>query len=352
MNILIYVSGDIDTNKVTPFPPKTCGAFGVQELASIFYTDVEANVVVCSKYDTIQEYDEFVTVPHAMIDDVIENNSWDVVISVGDNTGKIFQNKKLSSSFLVDWVDWYYPKYPEEIIKKVNFVVRSEFHKYIMEENFGMGEYCTVIPDLLPTFDGCPPPVERSGKPVFLYPSFYHCGLDNFLYLWPLILEENPDAELVVSAVCRDEVNANKYKDFLAGDKARKCLELFQFPNIKFIEESLEYSDVLSSVSSVVYPCDPVYPFEVSGISILYPLLMGIPCLCTPADCLKGYDKYGAIVAPFDPTIWKQLALGLTVTNKINSKSVIEKDFSHEKIRKMWRDLILDNLYDLEGSKS
>lgn len=352
MNVLIKLSDDIPFRNDFDFTELHRDPQIVLGLAEYLGGEHDCNVVICANTGGFsREEPYFVLLDSGHFEGCLKENEWDVFISYSDPTMAVHRHPLLKSRIRIEWADWYRCQADiTSVPKDVAIVAMSDFHaRLITEENPLVNPVYVVRP---PVMIPDVPHMDRDSL-TFFYPAKALAGLHNLRDIWEHILAEEPDAVLKVPQPSEAYAEMVKYSHFADGERARKILELLKMPGISYVPDSIGYEGFLEEVvssSCIIYPCQPIQPYELSGCCVANALALGVPVVCSDYDCLPEFSGEGmAISLPVDTKgselakLWSVMCLGAT-KSFVSEKSKIVDGHSLLNFNEGWMEVIYTEL--------
>ena len=326
MNVLIKVSDSIPFCSDFDFVNIGSSPKLITSLAEHLGLDYDCNVVICANTGGLSKEEAgYFLLDSVKFEDCLKENEWDAFITCSDPSFLLHKHPYLKTRMKLDLAFWYKAFAP--IPDDVKIVCFSEFQASTIKESNAYSKDIVVLPPVvfsedIPHFD--------KAKNTFFYPSDEMAGLHRMRDIWELIIEQEPDSILKIPESCVSGAEGLKYSHFVDGERARKILELKKMSGVQIVENNVGYGgfvDYVCSSSCVVYPCDPIYPYEYTGSSVINSLALGVPVVCSDQDCLSDFSKEGmAITLPVEasPDIWATMCLGATKTFVVDRDKILD----------------------------
>lgn len=358
MNILIKAGGSIPFNRKVQSTELFRDPESILMLAQFLGGVMGNNVVVCASTGGFcHEGPAYVIVDSSFFDGCLENNRWDVYISVGDPSMTTHGHPMLNTSLKIEWSDWVKLQcLPDQIPEDVVFVARSEFHKRMLSELSFINHPVEVIYDAVN-----PPEMGVSDKSVmrFYYPGGAINGLHHMYGIWPAILKQEPEARLEIPAEAVDFCEKHKYSHFIEGERARKVMSLLKMDGVEVRENddgSDMYFESLSRCQAVIYPCDPIFPSEISLSLLSNSISAGVPVVCSDRESFKELpsdEGSGVAVLPVELPYesWADIILGSPQMSILSKGSVLDL-CGQDRVLGQWLDLIQRHHPDFKGEEN
>lgn len=194
-----------------------------------------------------------------------------------------------------------------------------------------------------------------SKRPVkFVYSSSPDRGLWYLLQIWPKILKDFPDAELLITYGAQNWIDFNKWSHGRAGEMAVEIEMLMKQKGVKDIGKvgQSELAKLQLEAIAWPYPLDAMNATESGCITAIENAAAGNPIITTNCDCMPSeFGSVGRIVElPWNPdSFYKALYSVLTDEEYYNNLQYRGRQLAEKRdwsfIAKQWNKLFEETLW-------